>query len=87
MKTQRWEPTKQILDDAPQLALERRGNFLDSACGPDSKLRAEVESLIASHEEAASQFLAAAAPEIFELASTSASRARLNSSNRTLPPG
>src|SRR5712692_6839194 len=67
MSTERWERTKQLLEEALRLAPERRPAYLDSACGADAELRAEVESLIASHEEAGSQFLAAAAPDLLHL--------------------
>jgi hypothetical protein len=59
MSTESWERTKEILEQALRLAPERRPAYLDSACGADAELRAEVESLIASHEEAGSQFLGA----------------------------
>jgi serine/threonine protein kinase len=66
--SEQWEKTKQILEEALRLASERRA-YLDLACGADRELRAEVESLIASHEEAGSQFLGAAAPEVLDLTS------------------
>jgi eukaryotic-like serine/threonine-protein kinase len=69
MSTERWERTKEILEQALRLARERRPTYLDSACGADAELRSEVESLIASHEEAGSQFLGAAAPEVLDLTS------------------
>src|SRR5229473_2037399 len=72
MSTERWERTKQILEEALRIAPERRQAYLDSACGADAELRAEVESLISSHEEAGSQFLGAAAPELLELATSRA---------------
>jgi hypothetical protein len=75
MSTERWELTKQILEEVLRLAPERRQAYLDTACGQDGELRAEVESLMASHEEAGSQFLAAAAPEILQF-----------TSSRNLPP-
>ena len=78
MSVDQWERAKQLLEEAVGLAPERRRAFLDSACGPDSELRAEVESLIASHDEAGSHFLAAAASEILELTSTVPASARLN---------
>jgi eukaryotic-like serine/threonine-protein kinase len=71
MKTERWERTKQILDEALRLAPERRHLYLDEACGADHELRAEVESLIKSDEEAGSQFLAAAAAEVLQLTGSS----------------
>ena len=61
MSTERWERTKQILEDALRLPPERRSAFLDSACGSDTTLRSEVESLINAHEAAGSQFLDAPA--------------------------
>jgi len=70
MSTERWERTKQILEEALRIAPGRRQAYLDLVCGPDSELGAEVESLIASHEEAGSAFLAAAAPELLELTSS-----------------
>src|SRR2546429_5738802 len=57
MSAERWERTKQILEEALRIAPGRRQAYLDLVCGPDSELRAEVESLIASHEEAGSAFL------------------------------
>jgi serine/threonine protein kinase len=73
MNTERWEQTKQILEEALRLAPSQRAAYLDLACGADGELRAEVESLIASHEEAGSQFLAAAAPEVLNFAASSPS--------------
>src|ERR1700676_4636742 len=64
MSSERWELTKQILEEALRLTSERRPAYLASACRADRELRAEVESLIASHEDAGSQFLAVAAPEL-----------------------
>lgn len=67
MKTDQWERAKHILDDALRLAHEQRRTFLKSACGSDRELRAEVESLIASHEEAGTGFLSAGAAEILNV--------------------
>jgi hypothetical protein len=52
MNSERWERTKEILEQALRLAAEERRAYLESACGSDADLRSEVESLIASHEEA-----------------------------------
>jgi predicted ATPase len=68
MSSERWERTKEILEKGLRLAAEERPGYLESACGSDADLRSEVESLIASHEEAGSQFLGAAAPEVLRLA-------------------
>ena len=70
MSAERWERTKQILEEALRIAPGPRQAYLDLVCGPDSELRAEVESLIASHEEAGSAFLDAAALELLELTSS-----------------
>jgi predicted ATPase/serine/threonine protein kinase len=70
MSAQRWERTKQILEEALRIAPEQRQAYLDLVCGPDSELRVEVESLMASHEEAGSAFLAASAPELLKLTSS-----------------
>jgi eukaryotic-like serine/threonine-protein kinase len=70
MNVEQWERTKQILEDALRIEPQGRIAFLDSACGSDCALRAEVESLIASHEEAGSQFLAAGAAEILDFTSS-----------------
>jgi serine/threonine protein kinase len=71
MNTARWERSKQILEDALRLPLEQRPTYLDSACCDDGELRAEVESLIASLEEAGSQFLAAPAADVLDLPGSS----------------
>src|SRR3984957_14062197 len=68
MSSARWERTKEILEQALRLAPQERQAYLGSACGADADLRSEVESLIASHEEAGSEFLGAAASEILQLA-------------------
>src|SRR5579864_347259 len=79
MKTHHWERTKEILEEALRLVPDKRQAYLDVECGPDGELRSEVESLIASHEKAGSQFLGAAAAEILELtSSTEPPRSRLN---------
>src|SRR5437660_35208 len=70
MRTERWERTKQILDEALRITHEQRQTYLDLVCGADSEMRAEVESLIASDAEAGSAFLATAAPELLGLASS-----------------
>ncbi len=41
-----------ILGAASELPAERRAAFLDAACGPDAAMRAELESLLKSHESA-----------------------------------
>ena len=70
MSTERWERTKQILEEALRLEPERRQAYLELVCGADKEMRAEVESLIASHNEAGNEFLAAGAPELLDLHSS-----------------
>jgi predicted ATPase/serine/threonine protein kinase len=69
MSSERWERTKEILEQALRLASQERQAYLDAACGAHADLRSEVESLIASHKEAGSQFLGAAALDVLQLAS------------------
>jgi len=64
MTSERWERTKQVLEDAMRLAPEKRAAFLDSACADDAELRKEVDSLIASYDDVGSQFLASPAAEV-----------------------
>jgi serine/threonine protein kinase len=71
MSTERWERTKQILEDALRIAPEQRAAYLDSACATDHDLRSEVESLMASYQEAGSHFLDAAAPTMVGLKGSS----------------
>src|SRR5947207_951468 len=70
MSTERWERTKQILEEALRIAPEKQAAYLEVVCGADSELRAEVESLIASYAEAGSEFLAAAGPELLDRSSS-----------------
>lgn len=53
----RWEQVKQILADASELPPEDRKAFVLSAGSGDRELIAEVESLLASMEEAEADFL------------------------------
>ncbi len=68
MSSERWERIKEIIEQALRLAAGERQAYLESACGSDADLRSEVESLITSHEEAGSEFLGAAAPDVLRLA-------------------
>src|SRR3984893_14130048 len=72
MSSTRWERTKERREQALCLAPEERQAYLESACGADADVRMEVESLIAAHEEAGSQFWGAAAPEVLQLARSGA---------------
>jgi len=56
MTPERWQKIRPILESALELDAARRPEFLDSACA-DLSLRNEVESLIASHEQAGTDVL------------------------------
>ncbi|MFH1843755.1 MAG: protein kinase [bacterium] len=51
--TRQWERIKTILDSALDLPASERGAHLDTACGDDAGLRAEVLSLCEAHDRAA----------------------------------
>jgi serine/threonine protein kinase len=57
MNPERWQRVKQLLDQAIALADSERSSFLDRECGNDAELRCEVDSLLASHQEAGTGFL------------------------------
>jgi serine/threonine protein kinase len=48
---ERWRQAKQIFQNAIELEPAERDAYLTDACGGDSALRAEIESLIAAHEQ------------------------------------
>ncbi len=50
MDAQRWQHIKQIFDKAQQRTGDAREAFLNDACGEDTTLRAEVESLLHAHD-------------------------------------
>ena len=52
MATSRWQLVKQIFDDVLDAPEPERICLLNSACGEDESLRAEVEALLSAHEEA-----------------------------------
>ena len=70
MNAERWERTKEILDEVLRLAPMERRVYLDRACGTDVELRSEVESLLSSHHQAGTDFLAAAAPQVLGFTET-----------------
>jgi serine/threonine protein kinase len=63
MTPERHRQVGDIYLAALELDLQRRGVFLDQACGGDDALREEVESLLASDQEAG-DFISASALEI-----------------------
>jgi serine/threonine protein kinase len=52
VSAERWERLKEVFGAALDRAPEERDAFLDAACGGDPDLRAEVTSLLASHDRA-----------------------------------
>lgn len=53
MQAERWKQIDAIFDAVLEREPARRGDFLTSICGSDADLLREVESLLASHDEAA----------------------------------
>lgn len=56
MTPERWQQVKRLLESALERDPKDRAALLDEACKSDPSLRREVESLIASHEQARSLF-------------------------------
>src|ERR1051325_4149363 len=52
MTSERWKEVKEVFASALEREPEERSPFLDRACNGDDALRREVESLLASHQEA-----------------------------------
>ncbi|MEO1480402.1 MAG: hypothetical protein AAFV01_17710, partial [Bacteroidota bacterium] len=50
MDTQRWHQVKALFEDAVERPRAMRAAFLDEACH-DPALRAEVEALLAAHDD------------------------------------
>src|SRR5215472_8732589 len=51
MTPERWKELEKVFHAALKFAPEERSAFLANACGDNKSLRAQVESLIASHEK------------------------------------
>lgn len=55
MKSERWKQIDNLFDDALEVEGEdERAAFLDARCADDAELRAEVESLLAAHNQSES---------------------------------
>ncbi len=52
MTSERWNEVKELFASALACEADKRAAFLDEACRGDPSLRNEVESLLASHQEA-----------------------------------
>jgi non-specific serine/threonine protein kinase/serine/threonine-protein kinase len=57
MNPELWQRVTHLLDEAIALNDSERSPYLDHACGADSELRREVESLLSSHQRAGTGFL------------------------------
>lgn len=57
MKPERWREVRQILDEAIPLSIDKRSLYLERVCTGDPELRAEVVSLLESHDQAGPVFL------------------------------
>ena len=57
MNNERWQNVRRILEGAIALSPAARPDYLEHNCAGDSELRAEVESLLNSHEQAGPEFL------------------------------
>jgi eukaryotic-like serine/threonine-protein kinase len=67
MKNDDWEKAKRIFADAIKLAPELRLQYLDKVCAGDAETRREVESLLASFDDAESFMESHAAREVADL--------------------
>src|SRR5262249_16888885 len=56
MTPERWKRVQEVFNGAVELPPTDRERFLQAACRGDAELRKEVDSLIASHEDASSKF-------------------------------
>jgi serine/threonine protein kinase len=57
VKADRWQQVRAVLDEAIALPTDERPAYLDKSCTSDAELRAEVDSLLRSHEQAGNEFL------------------------------
>src|SRR5687768_757091 len=57
MNPDRWARVKEVVNAALDLEPGERQSYLEQTCGPDTALREEVDSLLASYEEAGDDFM------------------------------
>src|SRR5438094_3568966 len=67
MTPERWQQLKQIFQSALERNPAERSAFLNQACVDDPALRSQVESLIASHDQAGDSIEAMAAEAATEM--------------------
>ena len=70
MKPERWQQVKQLMEEAIALAPGDRPSFLEAACRGDAGVRREVDSLLASHDQAGTGFLNQPAVDLRSVRST-----------------
>lgn len=75
MNTERWEWVKRLLDEAILVSPAERAAYLELACGTDRDLLHEVQSLLAAHEQAGTDFLQEPAADLTSVLPPLASRA------------
>ena len=76
MNAKRWQQIKPLLDHAIALDPASRSSYLDYECGPDTELRSELESLLASHQQAGTGFLREPAMNAWSTAAVGTAPAR-----------
>ena len=64
MSSSRWDKVKDIVAEALEHRPEERADYIESACGDDAELRAEVDSLIAEQDVAGDFLLDAVIPAV-----------------------
>jgi eukaryotic-like serine/threonine-protein kinase len=74
MTPERWQQIREVFDRAVSLEAGERPSYLDAACGVDSELRREVESLLCSDREAGTGFLNTPAVDLTRSEPAAASR-------------
>jgi eukaryotic-like serine/threonine-protein kinase len=57
MTPERWQQMKDLFGQALELSPEKRGAFLDGACGADRAMRDEIESLLSEEQAVGANFL------------------------------
>ncbi|HYP12515.1 MAG TPA: serine/threonine-protein kinase, partial [Bryobacteraceae bacterium] len=57
MNPEHWQRVKDLLNAALEVAPPERDDYLDKQCGSDAALRNEVQSLLASYDEAGDDFM------------------------------
>jgi eukaryotic-like serine/threonine-protein kinase len=54
---ERWQKVRDVLEEAMELAPDKRSHFVNVACSSDPALRSEVQSLLSSDDQVRSSFL------------------------------